>query len=116
MAVIGILSFRIQANDSTVKGFIVINFADEGIEIDGSTGFGDSNIIQNNWVGIDKSGAVTLKGGRPGPTFKVESIFLTIFTNSHYDQYIVFQKNKSFPISNRTAPGFGKLFGTAIII
>ncbi len=52
----GINGIRIQANDSTVKGFIVINFADEGIEIDGSTGFGDNNIIQNNWVGIDKDG------------------------------------------------------------
>ena len=54
----GINGIRLQANDSTVKGFIVINFADEGIEIDGSTGFGDNNIIQNNWVGIDKDGNV----------------------------------------------------------
>ncbi|MGI9324645.1 MAG: DUF4347 domain-containing protein [Pseudomonadales bacterium] len=52
----GINGITIRANDSTVKGFIVINFADEGIEIDGSTGFGDNNTIQNNWVGIDKDG------------------------------------------------------------
>ena len=52
----GINGITIRANDSTVKGFIVIDFADEGIEIDGSTGFGDNNTIQNNWVGIDKDG------------------------------------------------------------
>ena len=54
----GINGITIRADDSTVKGFIVINFPDEGIEIDGSTGFGDNNTIQNNWVGIDKDGNV----------------------------------------------------------
>ena len=54
----GINGITLRANNSTVKGFIVINFADEGIEIDGSTGFGDNNIIQNNWVGIDAAGNV----------------------------------------------------------
>ncbi len=52
----GINGITLRTNDSTVKGFIVINFADEGIEMDGSTGFGDNNTIQNNWVGIDKDG------------------------------------------------------------
>ena len=52
----GINGITLRANNSTVKGFIVINFADEGIEMDGSTGFGDNNIIQNNWVGIDAAG------------------------------------------------------------
>ncbi len=54
----GINGINLRANDCTVKGFIVINFADEGIEMDGSTGFGDNNIIQNNWVGIDAAGNV----------------------------------------------------------
>ena len=36
---------RLRTNDSTVRGFTVINFPDEGIEIDGTTGFGDSNFI-----------------------------------------------------------------------
>ncbi len=49
----GINGLVLRTNDSTIKGFIVHSFADEGIEIDGSTGFGDNNIIQNNWVGID---------------------------------------------------------------
>ena len=54
----GINGINLRANNCTVKGFIVINFADEGIEIDGSTGFGDNNIIQNNWVGIDAAGNI----------------------------------------------------------
>ncbi len=54
----GINGITLRASDSTVKGFIVINFADEGIEIDGSTGFGDDNTIQNNWVGLDSAGNV----------------------------------------------------------
>ena len=52
----GINGIQLRTNDSTVMGFIVHSFADEGIEIDGSTGFGDNNIIQNNWVGFDAAG------------------------------------------------------------
>ena len=48
---------RLLTNDSTIKGFIVHSSVDEGLEIDGSTGFGDNNTIQNNWVGIDSTGA-----------------------------------------------------------
>ncbi len=47
----------LRTNDSLVSGFIVHSFPDEGIEIDGSTGFGDNNIIENNWVGITSAGA-----------------------------------------------------------
>ena len=43
-------------NDSTIKGFIVHSFDDEGIEIGGS---GNNNIIQNNWIGIDSTGAAS---------------------------------------------------------
>ncbi len=43
----------LRANNSTITGLIVHSFADEGIEIDGSTGFGMGNLIQNNWIGID---------------------------------------------------------------
>ena len=43
----------IQTDNSTIKGFIVHSAADEGIEIDS----GSNNIIQNNWVGIDSTGA-----------------------------------------------------------
>ena len=46
-----------RTNDSTVRGFTVINFPDEGIEIDGTTGFGDGNVIYDNWVGITSAGA-----------------------------------------------------------
>ena len=49
----GINGIALRTNDSTVKGFVVHSFGDEGIEMDGSTGFGDNNTIQNNWVGID---------------------------------------------------------------
>jgi VCBS repeat-containing protein len=46
-------------NNSTVRGFIVHSFVDEGIEVGGWGGFGggDNNIIENNWVGIDATGA-----------------------------------------------------------
>ncbi len=47
----------LRTNDSVIRGFNVINFPDEGIEIDGSTGYGDNNLIENNWVGITAAGA-----------------------------------------------------------
>ena len=47
----------VRANNTTVSGFIVGGWADEGIEIDGSTGAGDNNIIEYNWVGFDAAGA-----------------------------------------------------------
>ena len=47
----------LRTNDSTVRGFTVINFPDEGIEINGTTGFGDGNVIYDNWVGITSAGA-----------------------------------------------------------
>ena len=54
----GINGIALRTNDSTVRGFIVHSFGDEGIEVDGSTGFGDNNTIQNNWVGIDAEGNI----------------------------------------------------------
>ncbi len=48
---------RLLTNDSTIKGFIIHSSADEGLEIDGSTGFGDNNTLQNNWLGVDSTGA-----------------------------------------------------------
>ena len=50
--------FVIEGSDSTIAGFIVHSFLDEGLEIDGIPGTGDNNTIQNNWVGIDASGVV----------------------------------------------------------
>ncbi len=43
----------LRTNDSRITGFIVHSFVDEGLEIDGSTGFGDDNVISGNWVGFD---------------------------------------------------------------
>ncbi len=54
----------LRTNDSIVRGFNVINFPDEGIEIDGSTGFGDNNIIEYNWVGINAAGSAAGKRRR----------------------------------------------------
>ena len=54
----GINGISLRTSNSVVRGFIVHSFADEGIEIDGSTGFGDNNVIQNNWVGINASGNI----------------------------------------------------------
>ena len=48
----------IEGSDSTIAGFIVHSFLDEGLEIDGIPGTGDNNTIQNNWVGVDASGVV----------------------------------------------------------
>ena len=53
----------LRADNSTVKGFIVHSFGDEGIEMDGTSGFGNNNTIQNNWVGIDATGAAKPNGG-----------------------------------------------------
>lgn len=53
----------VRANNSTVSGFIVGGFADEGIEVDGSTGFGDDNIIEHNWVGLTSAGAAAGNAG-----------------------------------------------------
>ncbi len=43
----------VQTNDSTIKGFIVHSFPDEGIELDTA----DNNTVQNNWVGVDSTGS-----------------------------------------------------------
>ena len=43
----------LRTDDSTIRGFVVHDFVDEGLEIDGSTGFGDNNTITDNWVGVD---------------------------------------------------------------
>lgn len=50
-------AINIRASNSTVSGFIIGGWADEGIEVDGSTGFGDNNTIEWNWVGFDSTGA-----------------------------------------------------------
>ncbi|WP_372898259.1 DUF4347 domain-containing protein, partial [Stieleria sp.] len=52
-------AITVWTSDSTVRGFIVNGSTDEGIEIAGSSGHGaaDNNIIENNWVGIDSTGA-----------------------------------------------------------
>ncbi len=52
----------LRTNDSIIRGFNVINFPDEGIEIDGTTGFGDDNLIEDNWVGITAGGAAAGNG------------------------------------------------------
>ena len=54
----GTAGLVLRTNESTIRGFSVHSSPDEGIEIDGSTGFGDNNTIQNNWVGIDAEGNV----------------------------------------------------------
>ncbi len=48
----------LRTNNSTIRGFALHSSADEALEIDGSTGFGDNNIIQGNWVGLDAEGIV----------------------------------------------------------
>jgi len=52
----------LRTSNSTVKGFIIHSFYDEGIESDGSTGYGDNNIIENNWVGISSTGSAAGNG------------------------------------------------------
>ncbi len=47
----------LRNNTSIVRGFNVINLVDEGIEIDGFTGFGDNHLIENNWAGVTAGGA-----------------------------------------------------------
>ncbi len=49
----------VEASNSTVSGFIVGGFADEGIEVSGfqNAADGDNNIIEYNWIGFDATGA-----------------------------------------------------------
>ena len=54
---------NIRASESTVQGFSVYGSVDEGIEIDGSTGYGDNNTILGNWVGIKADGTVVGNAG-----------------------------------------------------
>ena len=49
-------AIMLRADNSTVRGFIVGGFGDDGIEIDGSTGSGDDNLIELNHVGFDAAG------------------------------------------------------------
>ena len=54
----GVNGIQIRTSNSIVRGFAVRNFADEGIEADGSASYGgDNNLIENNWVGLDGTGA-----------------------------------------------------------
>jgi len=46
----------LRTDDSEIRGFIVHSFDDDGLEIDGQTGFGDGNVIAGNWVGVDAAG------------------------------------------------------------
>ncbi|MDH4170997.1 MAG: PKD domain-containing protein, partial [Acidimicrobiia bacterium] len=46
---------NLVTSDSFIRGFILHSFADEGLEIDGSTGAGDRNTMLDNWVGFDAS-------------------------------------------------------------
>lgn len=48
--------FVLRTNDSTIKGFALHSSADEALEIDGQTGFGDNNTLHGNWVGLDAEG------------------------------------------------------------
>ena len=50
-------ALTLEADNSLIEGFVVHTWADEGLEIDGSTGAGDNNILRNNWVGFDAGGA-----------------------------------------------------------
>ena len=52
----GTAGLVLRTDDSTIRGFSVHSTPDEGLEIDGSTGYGDNNTLQNNWVGIDAEG------------------------------------------------------------
>ncbi len=45
----------LRTHNSAIHGFIVHSFPDEGLEIDGWTGFGDDNVLTNNWIGFDVS-------------------------------------------------------------
>ncbi|MCA9071840.1 MAG: DUF4347 domain-containing protein, partial [Planctomycetaceae bacterium] len=50
----------IQTDNSTVRGFSIHSFPDEGIEIDGTSvnPSANNNIIQSNWIGLDATGTV----------------------------------------------------------
>ncbi|MGI9605699.1 MAG: SBBP repeat-containing protein, partial [Acidimicrobiales bacterium] len=43
----------LETDDSLINALIVHSFADEGLEVDASTGGGHNNTVSNNWVGLD---------------------------------------------------------------
>ena len=51
-------ALRLRTSDSTIRGFAVHSYGDEGFEIDGTTtaGVADNNLIEDNWVGLDAEG------------------------------------------------------------
>ncbi len=53
----------LRTSDSTITGFIIHSFEDEGIEIDGTLGPANNNVVKNNWIGIDATGAVSANAG-----------------------------------------------------
>ena len=54
---------NLRASNSTIQGLSVYGSVDEGIEIDGSTGYGDNNTIIGNWVGVTADGTVVGNAG-----------------------------------------------------
>ncbi|HBE69261.1 MAG TPA: hypothetical protein DDW52_14020, partial [Planctomycetaceae bacterium] len=54
---------NLRTSNSTIQGLSVYGSVDEGLEIDGSTGFGDNNTIIGNWVGVKADGTVVGNAG-----------------------------------------------------
>ncbi len=46
----------LHTSNSTIAGFIVHSFPDDGLEIAGVSGYGDNNTLVGNWVGLDAAG------------------------------------------------------------
>jgi hypothetical protein len=50
--------FYIEANGTTIRGFSIVGFDDDGIEITGDAGGGANNTIENNYIGLHADGTV----------------------------------------------------------
>ncbi len=72
----------VQTSGTTISGFIIGGFADEGIEISGfgDVSDGDNNIIENNWIGFDAAGAA-LGNGEDGVLVTTDSDYNVIRNN-----------------------------------
>ncbi len=97
--------FNISAGDSTIRGFVINQFSDDGIELNG----GSSNTIEANYIGTDKDG--TSASANIGPGIDISSSS----ANSILDNVVSGNASEGIEIQGSSSDNntlFGNLIGT----